>query len=195
MPAIGQLVVINNGLAPPNAANVIDEMSAASTVRVRNVGCDSTVENPCALPWGAPTTVEMVAGAWVVLGLSAAETSTLQVSGGSVITGMSATDSATVTMSGGFAQLLEMSEFATVTMSGGYAPVLQTSGFATAALSDEAEVDEIYALGSSRVTVTGGTVVQGITGNEISSITIRGGAVLGGLHAANTSTSRGRFTG
>jgi hypothetical protein len=48
-------LVINNGLAPPNPANVITT-DPADAVYVQAAGCDATVAHPCASP-GAQTTV------------------------------------------------------------------------------------------------------------------------------------------
>jgi hypothetical protein len=42
-------IVINNGLAPPNAGNVITSTSL-DDVYVQNVGCDATVAYPCPQP-------------------------------------------------------------------------------------------------------------------------------------------------
>lgn len=51
-------IVINNGLAPPNPANVVDiPAGSGQRVFVNNVGCDATVAYPCASP-GAATAVE-----------------------------------------------------------------------------------------------------------------------------------------
>ena len=51
----GATVVLNNGLAPPNPANVITA-DPGDDVFVQAVGCDATVAHPCASP-GAQTTV------------------------------------------------------------------------------------------------------------------------------------------
>ena len=58
-PAGAITIVINNGLAPPNPANVIDSLSD-DDVLVQNVGCNSTVQSPCPMPWGDPTSVDLV---------------------------------------------------------------------------------------------------------------------------------------
>lgn len=61
-PAAAQIidVVINNGLAPPNAANVVSSASEGPTYYwVQNASCDVMVEDPCAVP-GDPTTVAFV---------------------------------------------------------------------------------------------------------------------------------------
>jgi len=56
-PASALNILINNGLAPPNPANIIDDGTYASDfVRVRNVGCEVFSDAPCISP-GAPTTV------------------------------------------------------------------------------------------------------------------------------------------
>jgi len=100
IPAGAEIIVINNGLAPPNPANVIDaDNSFPDTVYVQNVGCDVTVAYPCEAP-GSPTSVELVDGGSVGGGLSAFESSTVTISGGSVGF-FGANDSSTVTMRGG----------------------------------------------------------------------------------------------
>ena len=52
-------IVINNGLAPPNPANLVDDLEAFYFVN--NAGCNATVEYPCVSP-GAPTAVSGSAG-------------------------------------------------------------------------------------------------------------------------------------
>jgi hypothetical protein len=120
-PGTAGTVVINNGLAPPNAENVIDAGNSypVDDVYVQNVGCDRTVVDPCPLPWGDPTSVEVTRGGEVGGGLVAYESSTVTMSGGEV-NWIYPSDSSTVTMSGGsVANILEALSSSTVTMSGG----------------------------------------------------------------------------
>ncbi|MEZ4282053.1 MAG: pentapeptide repeat-containing protein [Myxococcota bacterium] len=113
--SMARVEVIANGLAPPNAANVIDHSFDCCDVRnvayVDNVGCDGTAERPCASP-GAPTAVSGT-GQYVVVSetssftgsihsfarLSARDASTAMVSGGED-TFFIASDSANLTVTG-----------------------------------------------------------------------------------------------
>jgi hypothetical protein len=125
-------VVINNGLAPPNPDNVIDGGNSfpLKSVLVENVGCDATIEHPCPMPWGDPTTVEVVEGGSVGLGLWAYESSRIAMRGGSVgdalgprvyfNPALAAADSSSVTLSGGSVEgSLFATDSSTVTMRGG----------------------------------------------------------------------------
>ena len=115
-------VVINNGLAPPNPANVID-YNTSGQVYVRNVGCppgwpSGEPYDPCPAP-GAPTEVLIAEGA-EVSGLHVYDSSSLAIeSGGAPYGYITAHDDATLTMSGGWATVVGASESAEVTISGG----------------------------------------------------------------------------
>ncbi len=103
------IVIINNGLAPPTPANVINASNrypTADYVVVQNAGCDVTVESPCYAP-GAPTTVRIESGGTVgtVLGngqIGVFESSALELTGGEVNL-IALNDSSTATISGGTA--------------------------------------------------------------------------------------------
>jgi hypothetical protein len=152
----GALVIINNGLAPPNPANVIDSR-IQDEVRVQNVGCDSIVTNPCPMPWGDPTSVELVSGGSVADDLHAFESSTLTMSGGSVGRFLFARDSSTLTMSGGsVGGELQARDSSKVTMSGGSVG------------------DNLGAFESSTLTVSGGTVGILVVASDSSTLTIVG---------------------
>jgi hypothetical protein len=104
-PAMALDFVINNGLAPPNPTNVINDGTygdANSVLYVRNVGCGDTdpSETPCASP-GAPTTVALETGASVET-LFARDTSIILMTGGNIAGFFEARDAATIFMSGGF---------------------------------------------------------------------------------------------
>ena len=82
-------IVINNGSAPPNAANVIDVADDYSddSVYVRNVGCQPGwpavfPHDLCPSP-GAPTEVEIVTGGEARY-LLAYDSSTIEITGGTV---------------------------------------------------------------------------------------------------------------
>lgn len=113
-------VLINNGLAPPDPANVIDDAAyAADFVRVRNAGCDVFADAPCASP-GAPTTVALVDGGVIGENFEPMDTSTILMSGGSIVGDINTFQSATVTITGGsVGQVLQAGDSSTVTLRGG----------------------------------------------------------------------------
>lgn len=100
--ATGATVVLNNGLAPPNPANVVD-FSTSDTYVIRNVGCGDTdpMESPCASP-GAATTLGLTPGGDVE-GVFVRDTSQLVMTGGGVAGFFQVLDQATITMSDGIA--------------------------------------------------------------------------------------------
>lgn len=69
------IIVINNGLAPPNPDNVVTG-TFDGDVHVQNVGCDVTVANPCVSP-GAPTEVLFKGNIFFSGDLAVHETSSL----------------------------------------------------------------------------------------------------------------------
>jgi hypothetical protein len=97
-------VVINNGLAPPNPANVIDHHTS-DAVYVRNVGCPpgwptTNASDPCPSP-GAATEV-LIAEGGEVSGLHVHDSSIAAIESGGAPGGyIQAWNAATVTMSGG----------------------------------------------------------------------------------------------
>jgi hypothetical protein len=99
-------ILINNGLAPPNPANVIDdETHATDSVHVRNTGCPpdgDPVTSPCPSP-GNPTSVSLIRGASLITSLSlhVYDTSVATIDGASVAGGLYARDSSEVTMNDG----------------------------------------------------------------------------------------------
>jgi hypothetical protein len=124
-------LVINNGLAPPNPANVIDASNSFpnDSLYIRNVGCDGTTEAKCPSP-GDPTTVELVTGGsvgtpgsggpsgsgqvsvfetsiftmsdgFIRFGIEAWDSSEIIISGGTIVTDVRAFNSATIVITGG----------------------------------------------------------------------------------------------
>ena len=116
----GAYIVLNNGLAPPNPANVIDDgIYSGDYVLVRNVGCPPSGHetNPCPSP-GDPTEVELTIGGAVKY-LYPRDTSTVTMNGGTVDS-LWAQDFSTITMNGGtVAWDLGAYDSSTITMNGG----------------------------------------------------------------------------
>ncbi len=116
--------VINNGLAPPNPENIIDDWTYQDAfVHVRNVGCppgwpgSGFPVDDCPSP-GPPTEVEMADDGEATY-LFVYDSSTVTMTGGSVLSGIvQALDSSTVTMTAGSARL-RANHFSTITVTGG----------------------------------------------------------------------------
>jgi hypothetical protein len=88
-------LLINNGLAPPNPENVINDPSVIILrLRVQNVGCDADVEYPCANP-GDSTEVLLGSLGYSVQS-SVYETSTLRLEGTIYPDDVSAYDASTL---------------------------------------------------------------------------------------------------
>jgi hypothetical protein len=93
-------LLLNNGLAPPNPENVIDDDRGIDGIRVRNVGCGELDPSlPCDAP-GDPTEAAFVDGATAQY-LYANDTSTITMTGGTVLGQASAWDSAELFITGG----------------------------------------------------------------------------------------------
>jgi hypothetical protein len=147
------IVVINNGLAPPNPANVVDAANSfpSDELWIQNAGCDATVQHPCSGP-GEPTTVEMVDGGQIgkpvdspsgAGPLEVFQSSTFIMSGGFIRSNAAANESSTILMSGGFiAEDIRTGHSSVAVMSGG-------------------SIDNIYASGQSEVRLSGGLLRQG----------------------------------
>ena len=178
--APAQQTVINNGLAPPAAENVIDAADSYGSYDafVRNVGCGVIFpyDAPCAAP-GAATQVALVPGGLVGSGfwLGVYDTSSIAVSGG-FAGNLRAHDSASVSITGGSVDnTLEVNDSATVVLSGGsvgqftrtYGGKLDIQGGSAA---------RVQAAGHSTVTVTGGELCY-LSGNGYAEVRMRGGSV------------------
>lgn len=151
LPAAAGTVVIANGLAPPNPANVINAANSypSDRVVVNNVGCGDVLlcENP-----GAPTTVEVVEGGFLGASLSVYESSSVLVSGGSIPRSPNG-------LPVGPVQTLSASGYSTMRITGGNVGALVVYGYATA-------------------TVTGGSIS---TADVTSSMDFLGGTLGGAL--------------
>ncbi len=99
--ASADLMVINNGLAPPNPDNVLDDGTFKNDgVFVRNMGCgDSLAYSSCPSP-GDPTDSEIVDGGRADT-FYALDTSTITMRGGQVTRQMQAMDGGHITVMGG----------------------------------------------------------------------------------------------
>jgi len=112
-------ILINNGLAPPEPANVLDDTTyELDTIFVRNVGCNGLDNLPCASP-GAPTAVSLVDGGsvnWFFI----QDTSTFDMEGGLVGGQLNGRGFSTVTMNGGaVTSHLVVGDSSTLSLTGG----------------------------------------------------------------------------
>jgi hypothetical protein len=188
------LCVINNGSAPPNPQNVIDDATHSShEVYVRNVGCPpfwpaGLPTNRCNSP-GSPTGAEVADGGSAE-DVNVYETSTVMVSGGSVGYGVNAYDTSTVTMSGGYVGYeITAYEASTVTMSGGFVDYEITAYDTSTVTMSGGTVDyELEAYGTSTVTMSGGLVGRQLVAGQSGTVTMSGGSVELELEAYDTST-------
>jgi hypothetical protein len=173
VPVVADEIVIHNGLAPPNPANVIDSDDSFSNdfVLVQNVGCDATVQDPCPMPWGDPTSVELVDGG-SVFNLDAYESSTVTMSGGEVHGGLGARDVSHVELEGG-----------------SVAGHLTASGSASVSMSGGTLFGSLFASESAVASVAGGVVGSALATYGSAVVTVRGGAV-GYLRADESSIIR-----
>jgi hypothetical protein len=189
--SVSAATLINNGLAPPNPANVIDDETYASDgVRVRDEGCP--LDDACLDP-GDSTEVALVEGGTVGLGITVSDSSILTMSGGSVGDTVEIASSATVTLSGGIIEgylasngTLAMSggtvklnlsamDFSIVTMSGGTVEGHLFAGWdSTVTMAEGIVLGRLEAFDSASVTLSGGTIGDTIVAYHSSAITIEG---------------------
>jgi hypothetical protein len=154
-------ITINNGLAPPNPANVIDRSHSfpLDRVIVANVGCEHVVPAMCVSP-GAPTSVELTSGGEVGDSVLVYESSIFTMSGGSILGGpvpgvkvLGANDFSVLTITGGSIGAIVLFGASTATMTGGSAPYVEIAG---AALNLRGgRVDRIQVYDGGTVTVSG----------------------------------------
>jgi hypothetical protein len=191
-PAQAISFVINNGFAPPNPANVIDDGTYGSDdVYVRNVGCPpgwpaAAPHAPCASP-GAPTTVELTSGG-TVIDLITNDSSTITMTGGTVMDDLSAEDSSTITMTGGAAYFLKAHDSSTVTLSDGAVDYMQANVTATLTMTGGTVAESMLGSNSSTFAMSGGTVWGHLGFNDSPNVTLSGGVVGDYISANNTST-------
>jgi hypothetical protein len=164
--------MINNGLAPPNPANVIDyAIHWEDEVYVRNVGCPpgwpaGNPGDPCASP-GAATEVELATSGPVPL-LLTHDTSAVTVNGGYLVGSLRSYDSSSITTIGGRVNSVETYDTSTFNMYG-------------------SEILHVLAYDFSAVTVKQGIVHFAMAAYDASTVTIEGGGITG-LYASHTST-------
>ena len=162
-------IIINNGLAPPNPANVINTVIPES-VLVYDSGS------------GAPTTVELVDGGQVGdVGLERFEvfdSSNIQMSGGYVSDDIFTHDSATLFMTGGLVNsgVLAFDSSALFVSGGTIESGLWVQDFATALISGGSVVS-VTAAGAI-ATVTGGSDLASFSARGEGTINIVGGSFI-----------------
>jgi len=175
-------LVIDNGLAPPNANNVIDASDSLGVVDVANAW------------WGAPTVVELVDGGELIT-LRVYESSRLLVSGGTVLDrinayglsdlsmsggtalSMSLFDSAALEMVGGTVFTLDASGSPTLTMGGGTVSAQGTLGDSSTLAMSGGTYERLAVFDSVTVTMSGGTVRDELGANNSCRIGMTGGTV------------------
>ncbi len=152
IPAAGD-GLINNGLAPPNPANVIST-NVGGFALVQNVGCDVVAQGrPCPMP-GAPTEVALVAGG-VVGALVSRESSRILMEGGRVNGFVYAFDRSSVEISGGtiFSDIIALdssnififgTNFAVDGVPVGYGPLSFLTGTLTGTLLSGDPIDNYF---------------------------------------------------
>jgi hypothetical protein len=151
-------IVINNGLAPPNPNNVIDDMAYwPEPVCVRNVDCGIPDPiDPCLTP-GDATEVEVTDGG-AVASLYVLDSSSVTMSAGVVAGSLVAFGSSNVSMRGGeVGMYLSADDSSAITMSGGFAVWWLASDSSTVVMSGGDVFDDMTARESSSITIVGGS--------------------------------------
>lgn len=122
-------ITINNGLAPPNPANVLDasNTSASDVFVVANDGCGGGDVPTCEEP-GSPTTVDLATGA-VVDTIASHQTSSIRIAGGtaSFVLGR---DESNIEITSGAVQSMALLEGAAGGISGGSLAAIEVVGAA-----------------------------------------------------------------
>lgn len=177
--ALAANIMINNGLAPPNAANVIDYFAEFDDVYVRSVGCPIgwpgvLPDDPCTSP-GAPTEVAFVAGGGVNQ-LRVYDSSVITMTGGGIAGTLQAYGSSSIIMSGGgMGVFLAGYDSSTITMSGGVmGEALRGYGFSTITMTGGETNVGLQAADSSTITWSGGSTGGSLRAFDLSTITVRG---------------------
>jgi hypothetical protein len=193
-------IVVANGLAPPEPANVVDADFAPFVfdVFVRNVGCGESFpyDAPCASP-GAPTTVALVDGGQVHEWLGVYDTSVLEVTGGSALL-LRAAGASTAWLSGGLVEnTLQAQDRATVFLRGtGVGQFVYAIDHAALAI-EAGTFGQILPAGSSHTRMTGGTAAL-LAANGFATVDVEGGVVtsfLSGVFASRVHLRGGRVGG
>lgn len=191
-------VLLANGSAPPDPANVIGDATYVNDhLWVRNVGCPpGGLADPgadCPAP-GAPTALAVVPGGDVGR-LSVRDSSSIEMSGGAVGGGsfgivFRVADSASVSVTGGTVngENLAISDAAHLTWDGGFTPgTLIVAGSASADIRSGTIATWLDVGGSSTVVLSGGNVGNSTFTSSSSRLTVRGGSVGSALDALHTS--------
>lgn len=166
-------LVIDNGLAPPNAENVIDASDSLGVVDVANAW------------WGAPTVVALVDGGDLI-SLGVYQSSRLLVSGGTVLDRIGAYGLSSVSMSGGTAVSMSLSDSAALEMVGGTVSILDASGSPTLTMGGGTVNVQGALAKSTTLTMSGGTFER-LTVSDSVAVTMSGGTVRERFSATDSS--------
>lgn len=194
-PASAATVVVNNGLAPPNPANVIDGGTATDLVIVDDLGC---VRGLFCTP-GTPTEAAFVAGG-LALTVEVWGSSSLTMTGGRIDTdgvlggngGLLAYGSSTLDVSGG--EILEQvvaRDQSVITVSGGMlAGGLAARGSSSVTIRGGEFGFDVGGSGDAFIDITGGTFLAGIGSFDSLEVHISGGDFQGpsGISARDDAT-------
>lgn len=179
--ASADTIMINNGLAPPNPANVIDDGTYDDDVYVRNVGCppgwpSGSPGDPCSSP-GDPTEVSVVTGG-AVGSISAYDSSTVTNSGGTAWLGASVHDSATISLSGGATYGLTAYDSSTSIISGGGMSYAGVRAYNSSTINmSGGSVNFLHVYDTSGVSISGGGVGEaGLQSFDHSTVTMSDGS-------------------
>ena len=169
-------LTIDNGLGPPNPANVLDS-EVTEPVEVRDVGCDTPIGVLCSVA-GSPTTVEVAAGADLD-SVDLRDTSLVRVTGGQMHN-LWVDDSARATLQAG--------EITSDVVVRGSAQLIASGTATTAALFAEesgavhwrdGQVGDVWGFGDGTVWISGGDVTGELFLHDSSRLQISGGSFAG----------------
>lgn len=176
-PQASKALLINNGLAPPEPANVLTGMVSEMVV-VRDLGCAQASHLSCPTA-GSPTTVAVAAGAEVP-DLRIRDTSVLLHE--SLLSDfISADQEARVHLDGGFADEIELSGKSHLEVLGGGAEAIELHDESTIRLDGDTSQQLVLA-GQARGTILGGFSPLVTVGDQ-AFLEVLGGATFGGLPA------------
>jgi hypothetical protein len=191
-------VLVANGSAPPDPANVVGDAAYANDhLWVRNAGCPpqgpADPAADCPAP-GASTAVAVIAGADMGR-LTVCDSASIVMSGGAVGGGNFGTvfrvaDSASARVIGGTVdgEYLGVTDSAHLTWDGGYIPgTIVLGGTASADIRGGSIGTWLDVAGSASVVLSGGSVVNSTFTSGSASLTVRGGSVGWALDALHSS--------
>ena len=190
--SMASAVLINNGLAPPTPANVIDDDTfQAEAVTVRNLGCPAI--GPCASPTSTTVAIEPGAetgavdvwdtsvieytGGTLNDDLTAYDSSTVQVSAGGTIFDVDIRGSAFVHISGGGIQNLDLRHQSDGLIDGGSIVNGTVRDDATLMILGGSVGDGLTVVGNGDVTLDGGDLSDFTGTHESATLTVLSGTI------------------